>query len=168
MTTINRSVVIDAPRSRVWEALRDIPGIQTWNPGVPSSHSTSETTEGMGATRHCDFTMPGSSVEERVVEWDDGHSYTIEIYDGTKLPPFKTARATLSIDEVDGRTVTHARMEYDLKMGVLGRLMNVMMVRSQFGKSFSGLLAGLKHHVETGEQVTADTQLDLAGVEVIA
>ncbi len=47
--------------------------------------------------RHCDLAMAGASIEERVVEWVDGERMKVEIYEGKKAPPFKTAFATISV-----------------------------------------------------------------------
>lgn len=44
-------------------------------------------------------------------------------------------------------------IEYSLKMGPVGALMDATLVKPQFSKGFGGLLAGLKHYTETGEQV---------------
>jgi hypothetical protein len=53
-------------------------------------------------------------------------------------------------------------------MGLLGSLMNVLIVRSQFSSAFTGHLAGLKHHVETGQAISAKTQLDLGNVATVS
>ncbi|MCP5052457.1 MAG: hypothetical protein GY940_35140 [bacterium] len=39
-------------------------------------------------------------------------------------------------------------LEYKLKFGVIGKLMDVMMVRSKYRKGMAKLLQGLKKHVE--------------------
>ena len=43
--------------------------------------------------------------------------------------------------------------EFQLKFGVLGVVMERLMFGSQFRKGMAGLLSGLKHYVETGEEV---------------
>ena len=43
-----------------------------------------------------------------------------------------------------------------LRFGILGRLMDAMMVRREFTKIVPKVLAGLKHHVETGELVNQE------------
>ena len=168
MTVIERSVLVDAPRQRVWEAIADIGGIQTWNPGVPRSYSTSEAAGGVGATRHCDLATPGASLEERVTDWIEGRSYTIEIFAGKRIPPFREAHGTISLEEKGHQTLVTARMRYTMKLGVLGALMNGLIVRSQFGSAFAGMVAGLKHHVETGEEVSDKTPLDLRDVATVS
>ncbi len=155
-TTITKSIVINAPREDVWRVLADFGGVQNYSPGVSESHCTSDRKQGIGATRHCSF-VPRGSVEERIIEWRDGQSYKIEIYQGEGVPPFEYAYGTLSAEpEGDGnRTRATMRLEYRLKMNVIGTLMDRLMVRSKFSKTVDHVLAGLKHHVETGEVITS-------------
>lgn len=168
MTKITREVWIDAPKDQVWEVLADFGNIYRFNPTVPNSHSTSEQTSGLGATRHCDFGGSGSSIEERIIEWKEGESMTIDIYEGVKTPPFKTAGATLSVKENKGGTLVSGTMAYELKFGPVGGLMDSMMVRSQFEKAWTGVLAGLKSYVETGEQVESPKGLNFEPVVALA
>lgn len=167
MTTIIREITIDAPVQKVWDILADFGAIYKFNPGVPTSRSTSTANGGLGATRHCDL-LPAGSIEERIIDWHEGHSYKIEIYSGKGIPPFKTAVAQLTV-RPDG-TGTHARMsvEYKLKFGLLGSLMDRLLVKKQYDKAVPGILAGLKHFVETGEQVSSKVRLNLQPVTAVA
>ena len=163
MGVIDRRVEIDAPAERVWEALREFGAIQRWNPAVPESHSTSDEKEGVGATRHCDLASPGVSIEERVIAWKEGESYTVEISSAKKVP-LKRAVVTLKVVPNGDKSVFTLHQEYSLKMGLLGRIMDRMSARRQFGSALSGLAAGLKHFVETGNEVTAETNLSILEV----
>lgn len=44
------------------------------------------------------------------------------------------------------------RMEYELKFGPVGQLMDALMVRKKWNASIQGLFAGFKHYVETGRR----------------
>ena len=44
-------------------------------------------------------------------------------------------------------------MDYDMKWGPLGWLMNVLMLRPIMGKLLASVLAGLDHHLVTGERI---------------
>lgn len=164
MTTLTREVWINAPKEKVWAILADFGNIYIFNPGVPRSYLTSSQRHGVGATRHCDLTLGSAAIEERIVAWTEGESMQIEIYQGTKAPPFKKAMATLTVmDEKDGTRV-RGTLEYSLKLGPLGFLMDKLMVTPQFGRAWTGVLAGLKHYAETGELVEDRTPLNLAAV----
>lgn len=121
--------------------------IETFNSGLTASDPIAGATTGIGATHHCDLTVPGASIEERIVDWADGQSYRAEIYDGVRNP-FATAFATPSVNplaEGHGSTVRMST-EWKAKGGVLGALLD-RGLRAQNRKAITGVLAGLKHHV---------------------
>jgi hypothetical protein len=68
MRSISLSQDIQAPRSAVRVVLADFPNISDWNSGVKTSFSTSESAEGIGATRHCDL-APAGKLEETIIGW---------------------------------------------------------------------------------------------------
>lgn len=149
------STRIDAPRRRVWEVLSDIGSIYRWNPGVKASRATSEAPGGENATRHCDLQRSGGKsvgyLEERAVDWREGEGYKILITESNL--PLKTAAVSFELaDEGDGtRVIVGPR--YELKGGVLGSVVDRLVGRRQYRKGMQQLLAGLKHYIETGEQV---------------
>ena len=151
MASVSSNIHIGAPKEQVWEVLADLGGIYKWNPGVSSSHYTSEQTKGDGATRHCDLVNPRGYLEERALEWREGEGYVIDIYD-SNLPIEKNVVTFSLTAEGDGTTVT-VTPDYKLKYGLLGSLLDRLWARRQMQKGFDAMLAGLKHHVETGELV---------------
>ncbi|OJJ18301.1 hypothetical protein BKI52_26140 [marine bacterium AO1-C] len=148
MTYIEKSLIIDAPKNVVWEALADFGAIKKFHKGLKDSYATSEANGGLGATRHCDL-KPMGSIEERITRWEEGSLYTVEIYEGKKTPPFKTAFATLKVESINAnQTKAYFIIEYTLKFGLLGQLMDAMMVKSQFSKASQIILDGLKEFSE--------------------
>jgi hypothetical protein len=71
------------------------------------------------------------------------------------MPPFKKSIGTLHLRELNEQTVVKLALSYQLKYGLIGRLMDKMMVRAQFSKMIPAVLAGLKHYAETGEGVSS-------------
>ncbi len=168
MSTITREIWIDAPKSDVWAVLADFGNIYRFNPTVPRSYSTNDLSSGLGATRHCDLNIDGASVEERIIEWHDGQKMGVEIYDGQKTPPWRNAIAELSVAERDGGTVVRGKLSYDMKYGPIGALMDRFMIQPQFGKAFGGIFAGLKHYIETGEEVNGPQGLPFDQIVAVA
>jgi carbon monoxide dehydrogenase subunit G len=148
MTTISGEIRIRAPKEAVWSQLADLGAVQDFNPGVDKSFYTSETLQGVGASRHCDLKRFGS-VEERIVEWKDGESLKLEIYEANRTPPFRHAHGTLSVEGDGEESIARMRLDYELKFGPIGKLMDRMMVRSQFQKTVHLTLTGLKRHLES-------------------
>lgn len=93
MNEITREVWIDTPRQKVWKVLADFGNVYLTSPNITKSYATSDQETGLGATRHCDLTLFGANLEERIVGWDEGHSLKIDIYDWENLPIIKTQGA---------------------------------------------------------------------------
>lgn len=152
MTQFSEAIRIDAPRQIVWAKLTDLGAVQDFNPGVRRSYYTSEQREGIGASRHCDL-KPFGSVDERILDWRDGEAFTLEIYQGKNTPPFKKALAHFSVQGDDDGAIVHMTLDYELKYGAVGRLMDLVVVRRQMGKVVHGVLRGLKRHLEKRRSV---------------
>ena len=150
MTQVATEAHIDAPKEKVWEVLADLGGIDKWNPGVARSRWTSEQRQGIGASRHCDLQNPSGTLEERAIEWREGEGYTIDVYESS-LPLKNMVKFAIS-PEGDGTRV-YVTVDYRLKYGPVGALLDVLFVRRQIQKGFDRLVAGLKYHVETGDPV---------------
>ncbi len=58
-----------------------------------------------------------------------------------------------------GGTLTKLQLHYELKGGILGGVIDRLMVRRQYGKGLKLALAGLKYHVETGDLVETGTRV---------
>ena len=151
MTTLSSEIRIDAPKENVWRILADFGAVQNFAANVSRSYYTSDTKEGFGVTRHCDLQNPSGYVEERVTEWREGDGYTFDIYESNA--PLKRAAIDISLKRNGARTMVTATLDYQLKFGPIGSLLDLLIVRQQFRKGISSPLAGLKHHVETGELV---------------
>ncbi|MEM9133376.1 MAG: SRPBCC family protein [Actinomycetota bacterium] len=167
MTTIERTVTIDAPAAEVWPALADFGGIATWNPNLKASHLTSDRGEGDGITRECRLS-PRGTIQERVTDWRPGQGMTIEIYEFENVPALRTGGARIDLEPMGDRTRVTMRLSYEVGLGALGAGMNSLMMKRQFGTSVNRLLAGLKHHVETGEAVATPRDLPSGAVSAVS
>lgn len=155
------STVIDAPEDRVWQTLGDFGNTYRWNPSVVESHSTTDAPNGMGAGRRCDLGK-GQWTEETITGWEDGKKMEVAIIDSNV--PIKSAVVVFTSEQVgESQTKVNLDIDYKLKFGPLGVLMDLLMARRMYRKTMTELLAGLKHNIETGEEV--GTELP-AGVTV--
>ena len=145
MSTFSTETTINAPVNDVWQALADIGNIAAWNPGVIESYVNTDQAEGIGAGRRCE--LGGKNyLDETVVAWEENKQLTMRIID-TNMP-FKTADIRFMLQEENGATVVNLSPEYELKYGVLGTLLDKIMVRRTYQQGMEALLAGLKKHVE--------------------
>ena len=135
MREISVTRTFATPRHAAWEVLADFPAISTWNSGVKTSFSTSEATDGIGATRHCDL-APMGTLEETIAEWQPETRMVVRIESATKLP-IRSGLVTFVLgDEGQPTTITYA---YEPRFGALGKLMGPM-VDKQLTSGFEGFL----------------------------
>lgn len=163
-TEITRKVTITASQEKVWEALADFGNVQRLSPNIAKSYLTSDLKNGVGATRHCDFTMMGAQVEEKIVEWDEGNSIKIQLYEPKNLPLVIDMEAFFELKEKGDTTELTATFSYGMKNG-LGRIMNNLTMKKMNEKSWVSFMAGIKYSVETGNDVNKETNLELASVQ---
>ena len=140
MRTVTIEQSVEAGRAAVWEVLADFPGISKWNTGVSESHATSESVEGVGATRHCDLS-PMGELEETVVEWQPEDKLVIRIDEASKIP-VKRGLVTFSLVEEGMGTAVTITYEYEPRGGPLASLMGPFVDRA-LSKGFSGFIADL-------------------------
>ena len=160
MTTISREIEINSSKENVWNAIAKFGDICHASPGVLKSRVTSEQQEGIGATRHCDFAMNGATAEERVTQWNEGESLTIEVYDLQKMPGIDKMVAKFKVRTENDKTILRADLNYSMK-NVLFDAMNSMMVKRMNTKLWNSVMAGHKKYIETGERVVKETTLEL-------
>ncbi len=162
-TNIKREIEINQPKDEVWKSLADFGNICHGHPAVSKSFVTSEQKEGVGATRHCDFTMMGASAEEKVTEWNVGKNIKIEVAELRKMPGIQTMKLDLAIRGRGKNTVLSSTMTYTMKNAFFDIMNNLMMKRMN-AKLLDGIMAGHKLYIETGTIVNEKTKLDLSQV----
>ena len=124
-----------------------------FHPLVTNSYYVTDDKQGTGAARVCEF-GPDTSVNETVIAWNEGESYTLEAqFIKGQSPPVHSFHGTMSVKEQGSGTVAGMTLEYVPKFGPLGKIIDMMVLRPQFNKLLPGVLKGLKHHIETGESV---------------
>ncbi len=145
MGEFEEQVTVSAPPEKVWDVLADIGNIYSWNPGVVHSEQTTPGEVAVGACRRCN--LGGKNyLDEEVIEFERPHKLTIRITD-TNLP-FKTADIRFSLEPHGDGTIVKVSPKYQLKFGWLGKVLDLVMVRSQYRKGMRDLLRGLKDYVE--------------------
>lgn len=166
MSSLRVTIEVDASPEEVWKAIADFGGIDRWNPGVPVSQLTSVHSEGVGATRHCDLTLSGASIEERVTEWEPGSHYKVEIYRTKRVPFVRNLEAEVGVEPSGDGSIAYFAPSYETTAGPIGRLMDRLVLRRQYEKGGRAFVAGLKYFVETGNDVEKGSPLAYADAAV--
>ncbi len=163
-TIIKNKVIINASKDKIWEILSDFGNVQNLSPGIEKSYLTSNIKNGLGATRHCDFTTMGSQVEEKIIGWNEGKSIKIELYDTKNIPMMKGMNAYFELESHKNGTKLTTIFEYRMS-NIIGDLLNNLKMKKMNNKSWVLFMAGIKYYSETGENVNKETKLDLSPVE---
>jgi len=145
MSNLQRTLTIPAPAAAVWNTLKDFGGIHRWHPKVERSPLLSSNNEGLGAERVCHF-HDGTSVREEIVEYIDGQRMRVSLSEFSM--PLERADAILEVRAVSATSseVTMT-MDYDVKYGPLGWVMNNLMMQPMLGKLLGQILESLGEHV---------------------
>ncbi len=132
MGKISITRTIQHPAAKAWDWIKDYENIHRIHPGLGKSWVEGEQSCGVGAERVCEMRVGGFRLRERVTEWHENQSYTVDVYE-TSLPLVKHARATLGVRPLGDRTaVAFMHVAYETKYGAIGRIvdaicLNVMM-----------------------------------------
>jgi carbon monoxide dehydrogenase subunit G len=145
MGTLHHDIEINAPIEAVWKAVADLVAVQEYNPLVASARYLTDKHEGVGAARRCEL-KPKGWVEERIWDWNPPHVIGLEVAASEWPIVFMKWRTELRKDGPATR-ITQA-MDYKVKFGPLGALMDVLIMRRMLDKGINGAFEGLKRHVE--------------------
>ena len=141
---------INASAAEVWQVIRDFNNVYIWAPAVTASYGITNIDEGVGAGRHCKVKGFGE-IDEHVTEWEDGVGFT---YSVTPLGPLGDSHSRWVISPVsDNSSVVSLEYSYNLRFGIIGKLMHMLMMRNKLTSGFNEGLGNLKKRVETGETV---------------
>ena len=151
MSLVEETRVVNGPIAQAWAEISHMGAVEDWHPNVASATVLTEHDTGIGASRRVEFYSGGGTVET-VVEESEQQFSTVEM---TGLPMIKKALITIRTKErsADTTDVTFS-IDYSMKFGPIGWLMDVAMMRRILGKKvFPAALAGLSYHLETGKLV---------------
>lgn len=150
VTILNNSIRIKESPENVWRVLSNLEAVEQYDPGVNRSRLVGSSQSGLGAARRMDL-HPAGWLEERVTEWEPNESLTIELYKCSTVP-IKSLKHSYTVTPDEEGTLVTQRMEYVLKFGPIGQLMDVVMVRRKWDRGIKGFFAGLKGFVENDGQ----------------
>ena len=152
---VTASTVIDIPRSKAWEKLRDISLAHNYVPGIVRTEIVSDTREGVGASRYV-YRNARSWIQETVEEWREGEGFLIRLHKGDKpAPPFRAAWFRYELAEQGpDKTLFTATLTYELPWGALGRWLEPRLNNFVQGM-LRDIACSMKLFYETGEPTTA-------------
>ncbi len=150
--TITTSVVVNASKEKVWDALFTRFGeTYLFNPNLEGSHFTNGTSGDLGCERQCNLDSK-TFIREKIVHADVLKSFSVDVVGGN-MPMVKELNVNFNLDEsAANQTTVSIQAHFKAKPAFMGVIM-----KSPFRTRLTNLLIGLKYHLETGKNVSKDT-----------
>lgn len=139
-----------------WALMADFAHIDAFNPHLERSAilEGSPAVCGLGTARQCDLKDGRGYLRERVVDWQEGRSYTVDIIESTL--PVDGTQTTLGLEPLGDGTRLFVETRYQPRWGIAGSVLDVLLLRPTFASNLGGVIAGLAAMAEARE---ADTRV---------
>lgn len=147
MTTIHNEITVNASVDKVWAILTDLELLDKYDPTVKKSTLVSTEKTGMGAKRKVLMLDGKNWFDEKVSVFEPNKALTYQLTDCTF--PIKGLQHSYSFEKIGNQTRVTQVMEYTVKFGRLGKLLDVLMIRKQSDKGIKKFFAGLRSYIET-------------------
>ena len=147
MTTLHNEIIIEASMERIWEALTNVEALEKYDPTVMKSTAITQTKSGIGSARRVQMRDGKNWFEEKCTVLRPHEALTYELTDCSF--PIHGLKHSYSFENLDGgRLKVKQVMEYKVKFGFFGKIMDVLMVRRQSDKGIKAFMEGLKSFTE--------------------
>lgn len=146
MATIRNEITINAPIEKIWEALTQIDWLEKYDPTVKASAALTVAKSGIGAKRKVDMLDGKNWFEEQCTVHQPTEALTYELT-ACSFPVHKL-KHSYRFEKEGNRTKVSQIMQYEMKFGVIGKIMDALMVRKQSDQGIKKFLAGLKSFTE--------------------
>ncbi|MEK6782406.1 MAG: SRPBCC family protein [Bacteroidota bacterium] len=147
MATIHNEITVNASIDKVWAMLTDLELLDQYDPTVKKSTLVSTEKTGIGAKRKVHMLDGKNWFDERVTVFKANEALTYQLTDCSF--PIKGLQHSYSFEKVGSQTKVKQVMEYTVKFGLLGKLLDAMMIRKQSDTGIKKFFAGLKSYAET-------------------
>lgn len=143
---LNHQIKIDGPLEKVWQTLNDIEAVADYNPQVDKAKCITDIRNGVGASRECTM-KDGSKVKERIISIEDNKAITMELYESNW--PVKDMKWRTAIESANGKTLVIQKLEYKVKMGAFGALLNFLFLENKMNETLQDVFNSMKTHIES-------------------
>jgi ribosome-associated toxin RatA of RatAB toxin-antitoxin module len=146
MTTLLNEITINAPIGKIWAALANIEELEKYDPAVKKSTALSALKSGPGATRKVDMRDDKNWFQEKVTIYRPNEAIEFELTACSF--PVHQLKHTYSFHPTGNQIIVKQVMQYRIKYGLLGKIMDSFMIRKKSDNGIKLFLAGLKSYVE--------------------
>ena len=146
MAILQNEITIDANIDKLWDMLTDLELLDQYGPTVKKSTLVSSEKTGIGATRKVLMLDGKNWFDEKVTVFRPNEALTYQLTDCSF--PIKGLKHSYSFEKIGNQTKVKQVMEYTVKFGLFGKLLDAIMIRKQSDGGIKKFLAGLKSYAE--------------------
>ena len=139
MATIHNEITMNASVGKVWTLLTDLELLDKYDPTVKKSTLLSTEITGIGAKRKVLMLDGKNWFNEKVTVFNPTEASTYQLTECSF--PIKGLTHSYSFEKIDNQTKVKQVMEYTVKFGLLGKLLDAMMIRKQSDKGIKKFLS---------------------------
>ena len=132
MATIHNEITVNASIDKVWTMLTDLELLDKYDPTVKKSTLLSSEKTGIGAKRKVHMLDGKNWFDEKVTVFKPNESLTYQLTDCSF--PIKGLQHSYSFEKIGNQTKVKQVMQYTVKFGLLGKLLDSLVIRKQSDK----------------------------------
>ena len=142
MSKLINDITINAPIDKIWSILTDLELLDKTDPTVKKATLISENKSGLDAKRKVLMQDGKNWFDEKITIFKPNEELAYQLTDCSF--PIKALKHTYSFQKNGDQIKVQQVMEYTVKFGVLGILLDKMMIGKQFNSGINKFLNGLK------------------------
>lgn len=146
MGTLKNEIKIKASVEKVWGILSTPDLLDKYDPTVKKTNLISAERTGIGAKRKVDMLDGKNWFEEKIVEFEPMKKLSYQLTDCTF--PIKGLKHTYTFTSEGENVRVQQIMEYTVKFGLLGKLLDKLVMSKQFNGGIKKFFDGLKNYAE--------------------
>ncbi|HET7152439.1 MAG TPA: SRPBCC family protein [Candidatus Kapabacteria bacterium] len=146
MAKLYNEILISAPVEKIWSTLSNVEELDKYDPTVAKSMTLSQNKSGVGAMRKVTMQDGKNWFEERCTACEPNKALTYELTACSF--PVSELKHSYRFEQIGGQVKVTQVMEYQVKFGVLGKIMDALMVRRQTDGGIKKFFTGLKSYME--------------------
>jgi ligand-binding SRPBCC domain-containing protein len=146
MGKLLNEIVINAPAQKVWGIVATVGLLGEYDPTVKKSTQISANSTGPGAKRKVDMLDGKNWFEEEITLYQPKQALAYQLTACSF--PISSLKHSYSFVEHGGQTIVKQVMVYRVKFGLLGKLLDALAIKKQFGSGIKKFFAGLKAYAE--------------------
>ncbi len=155
-TQVQCETAIAAPIEEVWAIVQDSTLLPQWMPNVDHTLITTEQSKGVGETRQCEVNLSGRSGQlvEQCVEFEPLQKISFKVqHDSFGFSRLISDLGYTMLLESNHPHHTQVRLEYYYQeKGLVGRVVNMLMIKPQWNPLCLKMLDGLKQFAEKHQE----------------